>query len=55
MAGLNVSRTALRRAMAQPTVARTWTQTAAKASAARTYATASKVRLAIYSARTEKS
>merc|ERR1712230_284154 len=42
MAGLNVSRTALRRAMAQPTVARTWTQTAAKASAARTYATASK-------------
>lgn len=43
MAGLNVSRTALRRAMAQPTVSRTWTQTAAKASAARTYATASKV------------
>jgi len=42
MAGLNVSRTALRRAMAQPTVSRTWTQTAAKASAARTYATASK-------------
>merc|ERR1712176_199313 len=38
----NVSRTALRRAMAQPTVSRTWTQTAAKASAARTYATASK-------------